>query len=91
VSKWRTAFLYASNSIVEWHSTADALHFAGFEIVVIETLWKGFFLSALLLGRVVILDHLLFFSERPSSFNRGLLGQAGNGIVERVGITGRLR
>src|SRR5271157_676061 len=38
--------------------TADVLHFAGFEIVVIETLRADFFLNALLLGRVVILDHL---------------------------------
>jgi hypothetical protein len=44
---------------------ADALHFAGFELLVIETHRVDFFLSALFLKRVVILDH--FFILLPSN------------------------
>jgi hypothetical protein len=40
------------------HPSADTLHFAGFELGVIETHWVGFFLSALFLGRAVVLDHV---------------------------------
>ena len=60
--------------IGKWHPTADALHFAGFEVFVIEAHWKGFSLSALFLRCVVILDHLhcsLQFSCSPGLSSLG--------------------
>lgn len=52
------------------HPTADAFHFDGFELFVIKTHRVGFFLSALFLGRVVILDHLRSPSDDRPSFQR---------------------
>jgi hypothetical protein len=52
------------------HPTADAFHFDGFELFVIKTHWVEFLLSALFLGRVVILDHLHSPSVDRPSFQR---------------------